>query len=105
MALIECPVCSKRISSLARECKHCSAKLEGNLESLQRINHIKRSQTLMNQSFIAMTLFIAGMVLWFWGGETAEGPRAIAAGVCFVFGFIGYLICRIRIVLHKRKSI
>ncbi|MGI2258254.1 zinc ribbon domain-containing protein [Shewanella sp. GXUN23E] len=105
MALIECPVCSKRISSVAKECQHCHAKLDGNLESMQRISHIKRSQNLMNQSFLAMTLFIAGMVIWFWGGEPAEGTRAIIAGICFVVGFVGYLICRVQMVLHKRKSV
>ncbi|MCF1430072.1 MAG: zinc ribbon domain-containing protein [Shewanella sp.] len=105
MALIECPVCSKRISSVARECQHCHAKLDGNLASLQRISHIKRSQTLMNQSFLAMTLFIAGMVIWFWRGEPAEGIRALIASACFFVGFVGYLVNRVRIVLHKRKSV
>lgn len=105
MALIQCPVCSKRISSVAKECSHCNAKLDGNLESMQRINYIKRSQALLNQSFMAMTLFIAGVVIWFWGGEPAEGMRSMVAAVCFVLGFVGYLICRVRIVLHKRKSL
>ncbi|MGL6012587.1 MAG: zinc ribbon domain-containing protein, partial [Shewanella oncorhynchi] len=48
---------------------------------------------------------IAGVVIWFWGGEPAEGMRANIAGICFVFGFVGYLITRVRIVLHKRKSV
>ena len=105
MALVECPSCHKRISSLAKSCPHCSSGLSGDNESLNRISHIKRTNQLMNQSFLAMTLFIAGVVLWFWAGEPAEGLRANIAGICFVFGFIGYLIARIRIVLHKRKSI
>ena len=105
MALIECPACNKRISSVAKVCQQCGAKLDGDLESLQRINYIKRSQSIMNQSFVAMTLFITGMFLWFWGGEPAQGTRAIAAIVCFVTGFLGYLFCRIRMVIHKRKSL
>jgi hypothetical protein len=105
MALIACPACGKRISSQALQCQHCKANLEGNLESLARINHIKHSARLMNHSFIAMTLFIGGVVLWFWGGEPAQGMRAYVAGSCFGLGFVGYLITRIRIVLHKRKSV
>ncbi|MFV7784535.1 zinc ribbon domain-containing protein [Shewanella marisflavi] len=105
MALVECPSCQKRISSAAKSCPHCASGLTGNTESLNRISHIKRSNQLMNQSFLAMTLFIAGVVIWFWGGEPAQGLRATVAGGCFVFGFVGYLIARIRIVLHKRKSI
>lgn len=105
MALIECPVCRTRISSKAASCSHCQAKTNGDNESLARISHIKTSAKLMNHSFIAMTLFIAGVVIWFWGGEPAEGLRANIAGACFVFGFVGYLITRVRIVLHKRKSV
>lgn len=104
MALIKCPVCHKRISSKAPSCSHCQAKTDGNNETLSRINYIQKSSSLMNQSFIAMTLFIAGVVIWFWGGEPAEGIRANIAGICFVFGFVGYLITRIRIVLHKRET-
>ncbi|MGL4711496.1 MAG: zinc ribbon domain-containing protein [Shewanella sp.] len=105
MALIECPVCRKRMSSKAPSCPHCQAKNDGDNESLSRISHIQKSNSLMNQSFVAMTLFIAGVVIWFWGGEPAEGMRANIAGICFVFGFVGYLITRVRIVLHKRKSV
>ncbi|MCU7998481.1 MULTISPECIES: zinc ribbon domain-containing protein [unclassified Shewanella] len=105
MALIECSVCRKRMSSKASSCPHCQAKTDGDNESLSRISHIQKSSSLMNQSFVAMTLFIAGVVIWFWGGEPAEGMRANIAGICFVFGFVGYLITRVRIVLHKRKSV
>ncbi len=105
MALIECPVCRKRMSSKATSCPNCEAKASGDNSSQVRINHIQQSSSLINQSFVAMTLFIAGVVLWMWGGEPAEGMRAYISGVCVVFGFVGYLITRVRIVLHKRKSV
>ncbi|WOT06802.1 zinc ribbon domain-containing protein [Shewanella youngdeokensis] len=105
MALIKCPSCSKRISSKAKSCSHCKANLSANNESLQLISHIKRSNQLMNQSFLALTLFIGGVVTWFWGGEPAEGTRSIVAVCAFVIGFVGYLITRVQIVLHKRKSV
>ncbi len=105
MALLQCPNCNKRISSLVKVCPHCSQKNSSDNESLNKISHIKRSNQLMNQSILAMTLFIAGVMIWFWGGEPAEGMRANIAVVCSVFGFFAYLICRLRIVLHKRKSV
>ncbi len=105
MALIECPMCGKRMSSKALACPHCAAKTNGDNDSLARISHIQKSSRLMNQSFLAMSLFIAGVVIWFWGGEAAHGWRATLGAICFVFGFVGYLITRIRIVLHKRKSV
>ncbi|WP_025820419.1 hypothetical protein [Shewanella marina] len=104
MALVQCPQCDKRISSLAKSCQYCHADLSGNTDSMRVINHIQQSTKLMNQSFLALTLFIAGVVIWFWGGEVATGMRAIIGAICFVVGFVGYLYTRVRIILHKRKS-
>lgn len=105
MALVLCPVCNKRISSKASSCTHCGAGVEGDSGSAQRIAHIKRSQRLMNQSFLAMTLFVSGVVVMFWGGEEPEGLRLNAGAVLLTLGFVGYLITRVQIVLHKRKSV
>lgn len=105
MALVACPKCQKRISSQAKQCMHCQADLSGNTESLMKISHIQQSNKLMNQSLIFLTLFIGGAIAWFWGGEQAQGIQAYIAISCFVIGFIGYLIARVRIVLHKRKSV
>ena len=104
MALVECPVCHKRMSSKASRCPNCDLAVSGDNESAIRITQIKKSAQLQTHSFLALTLFIAGVVIWFWGGEVAQGTQALAGTVCFVFGFVGYLITRIRIVLHKRKS-
>ncbi|WP_285165082.1 zinc ribbon domain-containing protein [Shewanella goraebulensis] len=105
MALIECPSCQKRISSKAKECSHCRSKTDGDNESVRIISHIQQSNKLMTQSFVFLTLFIAGVLIWFWGGETATGIQSHIATGCFVFGFVGYSVTRARIVLHKRKSV
>jgi hypothetical protein len=105
MALIECPSCSKRISNKATECQGCGSQLSGDTEVLSTISHIKRSNQLVNQGLLSMTLFIAGVVVWFWGGETAQGVRSYIGGGCFVLGFAGYLVTRLQIVMHKRKKV
>ncbi|WP_394392864.1 zinc ribbon domain-containing protein [Shewanella woodyi] len=105
MALIECPSCNKRISSKATECQHCRSQLSGDNQVLSKISHIKRSAQLVNQGLLSMSLFIAGVVVWFWGGEPAEGLRSYIGGACFVLGFVGYLVTRLQIVLHERKKV
>ncbi|MEI6858950.1 MAG: zinc ribbon domain-containing protein [Shewanella sp.] len=105
MALIECPSCKKRISNKATQCSLCNANLAGDTDSMMTISHIKRSNQLMNHSMLTMTLFIAGVVIWFWGGEPAQGMRSYIASVCFVLGFVGYMITRMRMILHKRKRV
>ena len=104
MALVECPVCHKRMSSKSLRCPNCDLAVNGDNESAIRIQQIKKAAQLQTHSFIALTLFIVGVVIWFWGGEVAEGKQALAGSVCFVFGFVGYLITRLRIVLNKRKN-
>lgn len=86
MALVKCPSCGERISSMAKVCSHCKASISANNESLQVISHIKRSNQLMNQSFLALTLFIGGVVTWFWG-RTCRGDPFYYCCVCFYTGF------------------
>ncbi|WP_372871815.1 zinc ribbon domain-containing protein [Shewanella sp.] len=105
MALVQCPVCQKRISSKASSCPHCKTGTQGDNGSALRIANIKKSQRLMNQSFLAMTLFVSGVVVMFWGGEEPEGLRLMSGAVLLTLGFVGYLVTRVQIVLHKRKSV
>lgn len=105
MALIKCPHCQQRISSLAKQCTHCHQTLTGDNESLQRSNHIKRSTRLLNQGMFTMLLFIIGISVGIWGGEFASGKQAIVAWSFGLIGFIGYLITRVQMVLHKRKGL
>ncbi|PMG28541.1 hypothetical protein BCU94_17825 [Shewanella sp. 10N.286.52.C2] len=105
MALIECPVCQKRISSKAKQCQYCKASADGDSDSKRTISHIQKSNKLMNQMMLFLTLFIAGAVYGFWGGEVATGTDAYIAGSCFAFGFVGYIITRVISLIHKRKSV
>jgi len=90
---------------MAQSCPHCASQLSEDNDTLKEVSHIRRSNQLMTHTMIAMTLFVAGMAIWFWGGEPAEGLRATIGGIFFALGFIGYLVTRIRMVLHKRKSV
>ena len=105
MALIECPNCNKRVSSKASECQNCGHHVSGDTELVSTISHIKRSNQLVNHGLLSMSVFIAGVVVWFWGGESAQGLRLYIGSACFVLGFVGYLITRLRMVIHKRKKV
>ncbi|NRD73864.1 zinc ribbon domain-containing protein [Shewanella sp. VB17] len=105
MALIECSTCNKRISSKASHCQYCGCHVSEDTELVSKISHIKRSNQLINHGLLSMSVFIAGVVVWCWGGESAQGLRAYIGSACFVVGFVGYLITRLRIVIHKRKKV
>ncbi|TLU66260.1 hypothetical protein FE810_06040 [Thalassotalea litorea] len=107
MALVNCPNCSKKISSLAKLCEHCQIEL-GDMDSEQRLNvermkKIERSQKLMTQSMIAMLLFCAGIGSMFWGEpEPGSIQHNLATGSA-VIGFVWYLVNRVRMMIIKRK--
>ncbi|QDP01286.1 hypothetical protein [Thalassotalea sp. PS06] len=107
MALINCPNCSKKISSLAKECEHCHITL-GDMDEEQRINlqrmkKIEQSQKLMNHSMLAMLFFCGGIGALFWGEPEPGSVQYMLASGSAAIGFFWYLINRVRIIILKRK--
>lgn len=106
MALINCPSCAKRISDKATVCGHCGFKLgtatEEDLLREKRISRIKRSQSLNNQSLLAMMLFVVGFSYMYWGGTRPNETEYYIAMTCSGIGLFWYVINRVRIVIEKR---
>ncbi|MDT8437657.1 MAG: hypothetical protein RQ729_01455 [Wenzhouxiangellaceae bacterium] len=68
MAIVQCPVCEKRISSVAPSCPHCHAALgELGAEARQRLR-LRRWQDRMyrmrNLSYVAMAMVLVGVSVW-----------------------------------------
>lgn len=108
MAVINCPNCKKKISDKAKTCSHCGLDLvdldEDKLHSLQQINNIKRSQSIMTHSFIAMLLFCGGFLFMYWNNAEVNSWQYIVSAAATVIGFILYIITRIRIIILKRSN-
>ena len=108
MAIISCPRCGKKISDKSQSCQHCQLDLTG--MSAERIYHLasqahdKKAQSALNQSMLALILFLAGFCfLYFWALEP-EGYKAYLSKAMIVVGFVWYIYARARIVYLKRKS-
>ena len=108
MALVECPICSKRISSRATECSHCGHDLsqlsEGQKEARRAITSIKKQQRLMTQSFIAMLVFCTGVLSFFLGDHEAKPWLPLASQLLGVTGLVWYLALRCFMVVQKVKK-
>ncbi|WP_028115302.1 hypothetical protein [Ferrimonas senticii] len=105
MALIHCAACGKKISSRAGACPHCGFSISDDPEKqaqAARIRAIKTQQQLMNHSFVALLLFVAGFAIWWWGGAPQDNWRQPVGIGSMALGFVFYLVTRIRIVLNKR---
>ena len=95
MAIIRCPGCTKRVSSLANICPHCGLQL-GELSQDERDKFVRRRwrtrlYRARNLTFIAMGLVMLGAILWWF--SPPEGlvlpPPGTAIGLMGI-GVIAY---------------
>lgn len=77
MALIDCPHCTKRVSSLAKVCSHCNRALgevsEEEAERLALTRWKDRSYRALNISYVGLTLALAGAIWWWVNGDAGWG--------------------------------
>lgn len=107
MAIISCPRCAKKISDKSQTCQHCQLDLTG--MSAERKHHLavetrdKKLQGALNQSMLALILFLAGFCfLYFWALEP-DGYEAIVSKAMIALGFLWYIYARARLIYLKRK--
>lgn len=108
MAVINCPSCKKKISDKAKSCSHCNINMqdlnESKMHSMSQQQKIKKSQTLMTHSFIAMLLFCGGF-LFLYSSNSQPGTWQYTVSVASIaIGFFLYIITRIRLIIFKRSS-
>ncbi|KRS22542.1 hypothetical protein AAY72_02880 [Alishewanella sp. WH16-1] len=108
MAIISCPVCQHRVSNKAAECPKCKTDLTAatpeKLAAQHRDRMLKQSQSMMNQSMLALLLFLGGFgILYWWQPETGSYNEYVSTAA-IALGFIWYVVCRARIIWLKRKK-
>jgi hypothetical protein len=110
MAIVQCPVCQKRISSLSKACPHCHAPL-GDMtpEKREQIAALKRQRHMhwaRRISLFALTLALVGALGWWFSQDTGWQwpPPAWALGV-LLMSLIFYVVGRAWLLwLHLAKS-
>lgn len=107
MARISCPACSKPISDKHKVCPHCDATLSG-LDDHERAKlanrrYIKRKQALLNQSFVALIIFLGGFFYLYSREPAVDSTEQMLTYGAIATGFIWYIVNRIRIILLKKS--
>lgn len=114
MALINCPSCKKRISDKAKECSHCQFNMvtkttaagvtEEQIQSNAKLKRIKLRYSLQMQAMAGIILFLLGIVLWYFLGDSGLSKLShfIELGIA-VIGAVWYLITRIRLIMFKKR--
>lgn len=116
MALVKCPVCSTRMSTLAKTCPKCgfSHEPEQEIDTEQAKLHRKRrfSQRvyqLKMMSYVAMTIAMIGAIpmLWAYIKGIEEGNNVVLlshwGSYLIAAGFLFYVVVRIAMILNRKK--
>lgn len=108
MALIECPACSKRMSSKADACPHCDFKLAGvsgeqREREWQQVLQRKRER-LMSQSMLALLMAIAAFTYFFMQQPEPGSWQLHLANGGMLVGLVWFVINRVRMLLLKRRG-
>lgn len=96
MAIIRCPACSRRISSVAKACPHCHEPV-GEIEpEARRALAYRRWRTQLyrarNMTYLSMALVVAGALVWWVAPpQGLVPPISTPAAVLLGLGIIGYL--------------
>lgn len=94
MAIINCPNCSKRISSLAAVCPHCDLPLkEMSAEDQKRLETRRFNRKVdraFNLSYLGLLALVVGALWWWFGG--AEGWHLPPPIPAFLLVFLGGLV-------------
>ena len=96
MAIIRCPACGRRISSMARACPHCHEAV-GKLDREERYELArKRWRTQLyrarNVTYLAMGMVVVGaLVWWMTPPQGLVPPVSTPAALLLGLGTVGYL--------------
>lgn len=96
MAIVRCPSCDQRISSLLESCPHCHEVLaELSDEQRDRIAMRRwrdRIYRARNFSYLAMALVVVGVVVWWINEPQGLGlPVPSAAAFLLGLGLVAYV--------------
>ena len=96
MAIIHCPACNRRMSSLSKACPHCHEPI-GELDQEQRDQlALNRWHTQLyrarNLTYLGMTLVVLGALVW-WMSPPAGlvPPVGLPAAVLLGVGLVGHV--------------
>lgn len=100
MAIINCPHCNQRISSLKEICPHCEAPVAAPLsrEDAERIaarQRRERSYRAGNLSYLGLVMLVVGSLWWWFDGEAGWMiPPPVGASTFLLLGLALYILAR-----------
>jgi len=106
MAIVKCPSCGSRISSVATQCGECKVVFgvgddNERLERIARNKRLDKKARIQNYSFLCVMAFAAGSLLMYWGITESYGTYREIGQYLIAIGFVGYIFLRGLLVWMK----
>ena len=107
MAIINCPACNKRISSVAKSCDYCDTvfnddEVDEKTYRKAKSLRFKKLQRLQNFSFIFVLLFTIGALALYLGISNSDPLYNTVGRVTLSIGFVGYIATRAMLIYIRR---
>jgi hypothetical protein len=108
MAIIHCPNCARRISSLAPVCPHCHTPLGELTPDEQHRLKVRRWKATVyraaNLSYLALTLLVVGSIWWWFHGPDGWALPPPAGGIVMItVGAALYVVARFWLLWLRLK--
>ena len=108
MAIINCPSCNKRISSVAVNCEYCKAVFDDSEDDEKLMRDIRnkryaKRQRIQNISFLSVLLFATGAIVMYFGITDSNNTVSGAGRIMLSIGFVGYIVGRVLMFMSRRK--
>ena len=108
MAIINCPSCNKRISSVAVSCEYCKAVFDDSDDDEKLMRDISnkrfaKRQRIQNISFLSVLLFAAGAITMYFGITDSDTMVSDVGRIMLSIGFVGYIVGRVLMFMSRKK--
>jgi len=108
MAIINCPSCGKRISSVAVNCQYCKAVFDHSQDDEKVMREIRnkryaKRQRIQNISFLSVLLFAAGSIVMYFGITELDENMNDAGRIMISVGFVGYIVGRVMMFMSRKS--
>ena len=102
MALINCPECKNRVSSIATSCPQCGTPIAGSIGAGTPLATTQLTAKRLKIQIVFSSLAFWISIVWFFVSCSSGDPTQFISIILFLFSIIWFSITKIRIWWHHK---
>lgn len=104
MAIVNCPICRRKISDKGKECPSCGSTTDMDADQRRQIAHglhRKKLQNIATQNMLAVIIAMAGFYMMYFQAPDENSWQLKLSQLALAIGFAWYIVNRVRYFLIK----